>query len=67
MSIPESAGEKEEEASGLHGDNHPPVSIRFASNPLKSTSEEGMELTFDMRGLLPGFTYIIIVQEINAI
>jgi hypothetical protein len=51
----------------LHGDNHPPVSIRFASNPLESTSEAGMELTFDMRGLLPGFTYGIIVQEINDV
>ena len=52
---PACAAENHEE---LHGVNHPPVSIQLASDPLKLTRVGEMELTFHLRGLLPGFTYL---------
>ena len=52
---PACAAEDHEE---LHGVNHPPVSIQLASDPLKLTRVGEMELTFHLRGLLPGFTYL---------
>ena len=56
---PACAAENHEE---LHGVNHPPVSIQLAGDPLKLTRVGEMELTFHLRGLLPGFTYNTVIH-----
>ena len=47
----------------LHGPNHPDVSIMAGSEPLQRVSASEMELTFTLRGAVPGFSYKILVQE----
>ena len=49
----------------LHGVNHPSVTIQLGSNPLRSTGTGLMNLTFHLRGLLPGFTYNISVNQFD--
>lgn len=49
----------------LHGENHPAVTIHFDRVPLvySARDELRMELRFAVRGLLAGFTYLIVVKE----
>ena len=50
-----------------HGNHHPAVSIRFDSKPLVLLPTVGtMELTFQLLGTVPGFTYKVAVQEIDT-
>ena len=52
----------------LHGVNHPLVSIQIGRNPLVATGagkDMSVELTFDLIGLLPGFTYDVLVHELD--
>ena len=59
----------------LHGVNHPLVSIQLGRNPLVATGartgelggvvDTSVELTFDLIGLLPGFTYDVLVHELD--
>ena len=52
----------------LHGVNHPSVSIQIGRNPLVATGagkDTSVELTFDLIGLLPGFTYDVLVHELD--
>ena len=48
----------------LHGDKHPPVSIRLGSSPLVYKGSPGeMELRLHVDGVLPQNQYHVAVQE----
>jgi len=49
-----------------HGDKHPPVTIAFGTEPLVSTRAGEMILRFHLRGVVVGFRYRIIVQEMRG-
>ena len=51
---------QETKASGVHQ-----VTIHLGSNPLKAGRAGVVELTFHLRGLLPGFTYNLLVNEFD--
>jgi hypothetical protein len=49
----------------LHGENHPPVNIHFGADALVHSvrDELSMELRFTVKGLVKGFTYLLVVRE----
>ena len=49
----------------MHGENHPAVSIKVGSTPLKSKCLGEMELTFHVIGTLPGSVYKISVEDVT--
>ena len=51
----------------LHGEHHPPVVIRFGAGPLVSRGQGRMELRFRLVGVLIGFNYRIVVQEVDIL
>ena len=63
----EGAAEDAVHLTDPHGNYHPAVSIRFDSKPLVLLPTVGtMELTFQLLGTVPGFTYKVAVQEIDT-
>jgi len=52
-----------EDSESLHGPDHPAVSITAGREPLQHVSASEMELTFNLWGAVPGFSYKILVQE----
>jgi hypothetical protein len=59
-------GRQMENEHDQHGDKHPPVTIAFGTEPLVSTRAGEMILRFHLRGVVVGFRYRIIVQEIHV-
>jgi hypothetical protein len=49
-----------------HGEKHPPVTLAFGTEPLVSTRAREMILRFHLRGVVVGFRYRIIVQEMRG-
>ena len=45
--------------NNLHGENHPPVSIQFSSDPLVRCRDGRIVLTMGVFGAVPGFRYSI--------
>ena len=51
---------------GLHGENHPPVFVGFASEPLARSGRGRMELRFSVLGAVPGFRYRIMADNVRG-
>ena len=53
------------ETNELHGQHHPSVAIKFGADPLVSRGQGRMELRFRIVGVLIGFKYRIVLQEVD--
>ena len=49
----------------IHGDNHPPVSVHFDSEPLEHIAVGRIRLRFSVVGAVPGFKYKIMVDNLQ--